>query len=152
MWVLCLIYIYIRRIDICYVFLFLSRRLSSYSRLFLEAECYTYVYNLRRVSIALYGALHGFVYVCRGAKWGRFVNECAREVRSGTGSGSTMCWSCARARARAPTPRSLPRHVQFMRRDKLCFPPFATGIRSFINSPHVIFIFLYIRYAVNRET
>lgn len=56
-----------------------------------------------------------------------------------------------RAGARAPTPRSLPRHVQFMRRDKLCFPPFATGIRSFVNSPHVIFIFLYIRYAVNRE-
>lgn len=82
------------------MFFFLSCQLSSYLFLGAEKQCYTYIYNLRRVSIALYGALHGFVYVCRGAKWGRFVNECAREVRSGTGSGSTMCWCvCARARA-----------------------------------------------------
>lgn len=97
MWVLCLI-TYTRRIDVCYVFLF---KLSVVvSLVCFSGSSVIHTYNLRRVSIALYGALHGFVYVCRGAKWGRFVNECAREVRSGTGSGSTMCWCvCARARA-----------------------------------------------------
>lgn len=120
------------------MFLFSSCcQLSSYSFVSRGRVLYIRVIFVAYLSLFMGHSTVLFTSVAGQSEVGSWTNVRARSDR-GPGVGRRCVGACARA----STPRSLPRHVQFMRRDKLCFPPFATGIRSFINSPHVIFIFL----------